>query len=47
MPNINVACIRKSGKIIHFDTVLTTAGGLVLKPDSVVSGENSLIVPCL
>lgn len=40
-----MACIRKSDKIIHFATV--TAGGLVLKPGSVVSGENALIVPCL
>jgi hypothetical protein len=47
MPNKNMACIRKSDKIIHFATVLVTAGGLVLKPGSVISGENSLIVPCL
>jgi len=42
-----MACVRKSDKIINFATVLVTAGGLVLKPVSVVIGENSLIVPCL
>jgi len=47
MPNQNMAFIRKSDKVIHFTTLLVTAGGLVLKPGSVVSGENSLIVPCL
>jgi hypothetical protein len=42
-----MACIRKSDKIIQFTTVLVTAGGLVFKPGSVVSGENSVIVPYL
>ena len=47
MPNKNMAYVRKSDKVIHFATLLVTAGGLVLKPGSGVSGENSLIVPCL
>ena len=40
MRNKNMAFIRKSDKVIHFATLLVTAGGLLLKPGSCAMSIN-------